>query len=512
MNYRSFILLCALGCLPGIDLSADASAPGGDTEKREQALLAPAQLDELLAPLALYPDPLIAVILPASTFPADVVLAARYLNAGGHLEAVESQPWDDSVKALARYPEVLKWLDENLAWTKQVGAAFLLQPADLLTSTQRLRAAARAAGNLNNTPEQTVLVERETIRVVPAQPEVIYVPVYDPAFVYRARAIDFYHPGPVIRFSRAYRAGFWLSYHCDWAYKTVLVVDRPHRVIVWQTYPRWSCLGPSFAYYPKVWCASPAKVHAVIREQQHRQVRHQVAAPKQTLLHSGQIAATPSPSAAAITATPASPSPSTTGISSGNPPAPAAVSASSNTGAPRLGRPSVALRPGSTPETRTTSPAAPSPDPRDRESRRARSTVLAPSPAPTPSPLPGVQPPPAITRRLRSTGTFGSAETAPAAAPAAGSRPSAPPGAGRLSTRAPETTIVTTTTETSTASRRRDRDVRAASSSPVSPVQRSASSGAGESAPPMSRARMRDPVMTAPAVTELESSATRSRR
>ena len=138
-----------------------AAAVPASSAPSEQVRLTSAQLDELLSPIALYPDPLIAIVLPASTFPTDVVMAARYLKAGGDPEAVESQPWDDSVKALARYPEVVKWMDENLAWTRQLGEVFALQPADVLTSTQRLRTAARAAGNLTNTPQQTVVVERE---------------------------------------------------------------------------------------------------------------------------------------------------------------------------------------------------------------------------------------------------------------------------------------------------------------------------------------------------------------
>lgn len=299
MNYRPLVLLFALGCAPGVDLMAEnevtaaapAAAPSAQTE---QVRLTPAQLDELLSPIALYPDPLIAVVLPASTFPTDVVMAARYLNAGGDPQAVETQPWDDSVKALARYPEVVKWMDENLAWTRQLGEVFALQPADVLTSTQRLRTAARDAGNLANTPQQTVVVEREVIRIVPAQPEVIYVPVYDPVYVYRPRVVHhYYHPGPIIRFSSAYRAGFWLSYHCDWNYRTVLVIGRPHRHEVWRTQPRWICPSPSVAYQHHVWLPTRTAGHAIHREQ--------AARPKQQLTQqpSNAIVAKPLPAATA---------------------------------------------------------------------------------------------------------------------------------------------------------------------------------------------------------------------
>lgn len=278
MNYPSLALLIALGCAPELTvLAAETPAPSGEAAGKERALLAPAQLEELLSPIALYPDPLIAIILPASTFPTDIVLAARYLTAGGNPESLESQSWDDSVKALARYPEVMKWMDQNLAWTKAVGAAFVLQPADVLTCTQRLRTAARAAGNLNDSPEQKVVVERETIRIVPARPEVIYVPVYDPAWVYRPREVNFYHPRPLIRFTTAYRTGSWLSYHCDWGYSTVVVVSRPYRVNVWQNHPRWVCPPPDAGIH-HVWRPGPTHTRTVFREPVNR-VQQRVAQP-----------------------------------------------------------------------------------------------------------------------------------------------------------------------------------------------------------------------------------------
>ena len=97
------------------------------------------QLDQLLGPIALYPDPLVAQILPASTLPTQIVLADRYVSGGGDPGAIDQQPWDASVQALARYPEVLKWMDDNLNWTTEVGQAFLNQPQDVMDSIQRLR-------------------------------------------------------------------------------------------------------------------------------------------------------------------------------------------------------------------------------------------------------------------------------------------------------------------------------------------------------------------------------------
>jgi Protein of unknown function (DUF3300) len=253
MKHASLSLLLVLGCAPGIAQTTSAPAPAVSATAEEPAPLTPAQIDQLLAPIALHPDPLVAIILPASTYPADIVLAARFVAAGGGPETFDAQAWDDSVKALARHPELLKWMDENLDWTRQIGAAFLRQPAEVLTGTQRLRAAARAAGNLTDTPEQTVVVESQAIRIVPARHDIIHVPIYDPLWVYRPRAVNFYHPAPLIRFSTGYRTGSWLSYHCDWGYNTVVVINRPHRVTAWHHYPRWSCPAPSVSDAHRVW-------------------------------------------------------------------------------------------------------------------------------------------------------------------------------------------------------------------------------------------------------------------
>ncbi|MGA9576716.1 MAG: DUF3300 domain-containing protein, partial [Terrimicrobiaceae bacterium] len=137
--------------------------------------LAPEALNELLAPIALYPDALIALMLPASTVPADLVLAARYIASNGDPAEIADQPWDDSVKSLVRYPDVLKWMDQNIVWTTALGDAFLDQPADVMNSIQALRAEAIAAGNLTDTPQQRVVQEKTCVRIVPAEPEVIYV-------------------------------------------------------------------------------------------------------------------------------------------------------------------------------------------------------------------------------------------------------------------------------------------------------------------------------------------------
>ena len=132
-----------------------------------------------------------------------------------------NQPWDDSVKSLARYPDVLKWMDQNLEWTTAVGEAFLDQPAEVMNSIQRLRAEAMAAGNLTNSPQQQIVQEETVIRIVPAQPDVIYVPQYDPEVVYvQPYSQDF---GPLLTFGVGFAVGSWLNYDCDWGRRSIYV-------------------------------------------------------------------------------------------------------------------------------------------------------------------------------------------------------------------------------------------------------------------------------------------------
>ena len=124
----------------------------------------------MLGPIALYPDPLIAQILPAATQPSEIAVVDRYLSIGGDPNVIDQQLWDPSVKALARYPTVLKWMDDNLAWTTALGQAFLAQQQDVMDSIQRLRAQAQALGNLQSTPQENVIADNGDIEILPANP------------------------------------------------------------------------------------------------------------------------------------------------------------------------------------------------------------------------------------------------------------------------------------------------------------------------------------------------------
>ena len=196
-------LLAAIGA----DSACAQTAPPPDDSA---PLLAPADLEQLVAPIALYPDPMIALILPASTVPTDIVLADRFVQDGNDPGDIDSQNWDDSVKGLARYPDVLKMMDDNLDWTNQLGAAVLSQQADVMAAIQAQRAKAVALGNLESNDQQQVIDDPGAIQIIPADPQVIYVPVYDPQVIYVDR-------GPsLISFGIGLAMGAWIGGDLDW--------------------------------------------------------------------------------------------------------------------------------------------------------------------------------------------------------------------------------------------------------------------------------------------------------
>jgi hypothetical protein len=213
--------ICAIMLLVFFGLAAGARAQmPAPPPAPEVQLHSPAELDQMLGPIALYPDPLIAQILPAATLPPEIVLADRYVNGGGDPNLIDQQPWDPSVKALARYPTVLKWMDDNLAWTTALGQAFLAQQPDVMASIQRLRAQAQALGNLQSTPQENVVADNGTIEILPANPQFIYVPVYQPDMVYFRRPFG----APFISFGLGFAIGGWLNCDFDW---------HNHHLIVW---------------------------------------------------------------------------------------------------------------------------------------------------------------------------------------------------------------------------------------------------------------------------------------
>jgi hypothetical protein len=167
------------------------------------------QLTQLVGPIALYPDPLIAEILPAATYPSEVVLADRYASQGGDPNQVANQGWDPSIQAMAHYPNVLKWMDDNLTWTTQLGQAFEVQQADVMNAIQQLRAKAQSLGNLPSTPQETVVADSGDIEIEPTDPDQMYVPDYQPDQIY-------FQPGIFCAFPYWLPLGGWLVYDWNW--------------------------------------------------------------------------------------------------------------------------------------------------------------------------------------------------------------------------------------------------------------------------------------------------------
>jgi hypothetical protein len=205
-RFATLAIMATLVLANGIAQAPSPNAPSGPPRT-------PEELDELMAPIALYPDALIALILPAAAAPADIGLAIDYIDGNRDPAQIDAQAWDASVKGLAHYPDVLKWMNENAAWTQQVGAAFLTQPSDVMKSIQQLRSRALAAGTLASTPQQEVITDSDGIRIIPAQPNVIYVPNYDPTLVYDGGSGN---AGPWLTFGTGYAEGPWLGYDLDW--------------------------------------------------------------------------------------------------------------------------------------------------------------------------------------------------------------------------------------------------------------------------------------------------------
>jgi hypothetical protein len=168
--------------------------PGSPVTQQQPPLLSPDQLDNLVAPVALYPDPLLGEVLAASTYPLEIAVAQQWLQRNGNLQgaqlvnAARQQNWDPSVQALVAFPNAMNLLGNDIRWTTDLGNAFLAQQADVMTAVQRMRERARANGRLISTPQQVVTADTQNgqsaIEIQPADPQVVYVPVYQPEYVW----------------------------------------------------------------------------------------------------------------------------------------------------------------------------------------------------------------------------------------------------------------------------------------------------------------------------------------
>src|SRR5258706_1839403 len=216
------VIVCTIAIAPG-DTLAYMTSPGSTQAAAPQdqaAKIPPDQLDSLVAPIALYPDPMLAQTLSASTYPLELIQLQQWLAKNPGLkdkalaDAVSKEPWDPSIQALAGLPEVVKRLADDIQWATDLGNAFLAQQSDVMDAVQRMRKKAQETGNLKSTEQQKVetkVIESKNIIVVEqANPQVVYVPSYDPVVVYGPPI----YPYPPIYYPPAgyYAAGIAISF------------------------------------------------------------------------------------------------------------------------------------------------------------------------------------------------------------------------------------------------------------------------------------------------------------
>lgn len=244
--------------------------------------LRPEELEQMLAPIALYPDALLAQVLTAATYPLEVVEANRFvrqspgLKQEALLKAAKDKDWEPSVKAMLGFPDVLAMMDKELEWTKKIGEAFIVQQADCMDAVQRLRQQAYAHGNLKTSAEQVIVVEPETkiIVIKPRHAKIVYVPVYDPAIIY---GVWWYPAYPPYRFySRAYfgitffpriSVGvFWGTWGCNWHHQHIYVNINHYKTFTKTYYHR----GDHYRFYKAGQSIQPWKYdprhHQIIRQ------------------------------------------------------------------------------------------------------------------------------------------------------------------------------------------------------------------------------------------------------
>src|ERR1700676_1580351 len=226
------LLLCCL--LVRFTAQAESFGPTGQSSTQAPTppvQQSPQELQRLVAPIALYPDALVAQILAASTYPAEIVEADRWMQSHSNLNGeelakeVDKQPWDPSVKALTQFPSVLENMDKNLSWTSSLGDAYANQQQDVTDAVQAMRQQAHKAGHLNSNEQEKVTTQGNTIIIEPANPEVVYVPAYDPWLVYGEPIVAYpgWYPvpgiflaGAGIGFGIGFGVGFFGGFGWGW--------------------------------------------------------------------------------------------------------------------------------------------------------------------------------------------------------------------------------------------------------------------------------------------------------
>jgi hypothetical protein len=207
-------------------------SPGPAPPPSAPPKLAAADLEKIAMPIALHPDPLISIILPASAYPLEIVQAARFVRDTNNIPKVDEQPWDENVKAVAKFPDLIAKMDADLEWTMKLGQAFIDQPKELMDTIQDLRGKAQKAGTLRSTPQQVVTVTNvvvlqtnitqvvtvtnQIVQVAPANPQVVYVPSYPPTVYYPPPAYVYNPVAPLVTFGFGMAMGAIIANNCDW--------------------------------------------------------------------------------------------------------------------------------------------------------------------------------------------------------------------------------------------------------------------------------------------------------
>jgi len=229
---------------PGAVYAAPIDQSSGQAISPPVEQQTPEELQQLVAPIALYPDALVSQILAASTYPTEIVEADRWVQEHPNLKgkdlanAVDQQPWDPSIKAVTQFPSVLANMDKNLSWTSALGEAYVNQQEAVMDAVQVMRARAQASGNLKSTEQVKVETQEKTIIIEPADPEVVYVPAYDPWVVYGEPVVvwpgwypypGLYDAGPGVSFGVGFAVGLFAGFAwgshgwgCDWGHRTVV--------------------------------------------------------------------------------------------------------------------------------------------------------------------------------------------------------------------------------------------------------------------------------------------------
>lgn len=201
---RRAMVALLLPCIGSFAMAQTAPEPPPPQTDTSAQLLSPQQLDNLVAPIALYPDPLLAQVLAASTYPLEIVEVQQWLQDHGNLrgqqlmDAAKQQNWDPSVQAMVAFPDVVAMLNRDVRWTTDLGNAFLAQQPDVMAAVQRMRARAQSNGRLQSSPQQNVTTQTQdgqsAIDIEPADPQVVYVPSYNPAYIWGQPDYGYYPP------------------------------------------------------------------------------------------------------------------------------------------------------------------------------------------------------------------------------------------------------------------------------------------------------------------------------